>query len=662
MKSMQAGAALVLLLGATHAAGGDTLPQLREGRPPATLDELWAGFDPRAEPLRVEVLKEWEQDGAVCRVVRYEVGTFKGAPARVAAFYVFPKGGTNLPAILQLHGGGQSANFDGALADAKRGYAHLSLNWGGNPLNFGRAAEKYDGPQTDWGALDATHPPQRDKANHFAGALTPDEFTLDPVESPRNSNWFIVLIAARRGLTFLEQQPEVDGARLGVTGHSMGGKLTTNLAGIDSRVKAAVPSCGGAGDLTTDQADVPGGLKKPHAAVELACISDNAYIPRIACPVLWLSPANDFHAHIDHMAWNWRNVPDERLRFSIAPHLNHRHPPEFAITEKLWFAQHLRGALTLPATPALTLTLATSNGVPMATVRPDFALPVIRVELYYAIDPHELTRFWRDAQPVSDCNEWKAELPVLSVNQPLFVFANVVYDLPVAARGERDPVQFALSSRVLSASPEQLRAAGVKATDRPERLIDDGTRGWTDWYQLNWGHPPLWFAATRKLKDPKWRGPDGAALRFEIKCETDNTLVAAFDCNQWGAFQPGQPAVTYTAVRELKGSPDWQTVTVNLADLRATDPKFTEPPPNWQTVAEFSISPSGEVVKDGVKTKVGGRAWQGPRAIRHLCWEGGAYASNAAPAAALSAAEHDKAFNNAIRVSLEQERRDQEAK
>ena len=607
--------ALAVLAAAAAAAGFVADPAI-----PQNLDQLWAGYPEfdRTTPLEVEVLKEWEQDGAVCRVVRYQVGVFKGATSRVAGFYAFPRGATNLPALLQLHGGGQSASLDAVVADAKRGFASLSLNWGGNTMRLREGS--YDGPQTDWGRLDATHPPQRNPVNHFAGSLAPDAFTLDAVESPRNSNWFLVLIAARRGLTFLQAQPEIDPARLGVYGHSMGGKLTTNLAGIDPRVKAAVPSCGGSGDLTPDQADLPGGLKKPRGALELACISDNAYIPRITCPVLWLSPANDFHAHIDHMAWNWRNVPDERLRFSIAPHLNHRHTEEHGVTAALWFAQHLKGVFTMPATPKLALTLQTSNGVPEATVRPDFALPVKRVDLYYAIDPHELTRFWRDAQPVQDCNEWKAALPVLSADQPLFVYANVVYDLPAAARGERDPEQFTISSRVRSASPEQLRAAGVKATDQPERLIDDGERGWTDWYRLNWGHPPLWFAATRKLKDPKWRGPDGATLAFDIRCEADNTLVLAFDCNQWGAFEPGQPAVTYNVVRDLQGSPDWQTVTVNLSDLRATDPKIKGPPTNWQTVAEFSISPSGEVVKDGVKTKVGGKAWQGPRAIRHLRW------------------------------------------
>ena len=309
------------------------------------------------------------------------------------------------------------------------------------------------------------------RRNHFAGSLTPDEFTLDSVESPRNSNWFLVLMAARRAITFLEQQPEVDPARIGAYGHSMGGKLTTNLAGIDPRVKAAVPSCGGAGDILESQTDLPGCLKTKPTAMELACISDNAYIPRITCPMLWLSPTNDFHAHIDNMAWNWRNLPDDRVRFSISPHLNHRHTDEHAITQHLWFEQHLKGAFKMPRTPQLALNLQTPDGVPRVTVTPDDSQPVQRVDIYYSIDPHELTRFWRDATAVQDGTRWKAACPVMSLEQPLFAYANVIYELPAAARhiaqppGQRNTDAFAISSRVLSAAPPELRAAGVKATD-----------------------------------------------------------------------------------------------------------------------------------------------------------------------------------------------------
>jgi dienelactone hydrolase len=634
---------------------------------PQNLDQLWADYEgmDRSTPLALETLKEWEQDGVTCRLVRYQVGIFKGSPSRVAAFFAFPKGGSRLPAIIDLHGGGQSASLGAATTWARRGYACLSLNWGGNPLNFGGAAMTYEGPQTDWGRLDATHPPQRNRANHFAGPMTPDEFTLDAVESPRNSNWYLVLMAARRAISLIQQQPEVDPGRIGARGHSMGGKLTTNLAGIDRRIRAAAPSCGGSGDLLESQTDIPGGRRKDLSPLELHCVSDNAYIPRIACPVLWLSPTNDFHAHIDNMAWNWRTIPDAQLRLSIAPHLNHRHTPEHALTEYLWFEENLKGAgFRVPKTPEIVLDLTGADGGPVVTVTPDASRPVARVDIYYSIDPHGLTRFWRDAGAVKDGDRWRAGCPVMSLDDPIFAFANVIYDTPAEYRtvaqapGQEDSGQFAISSRVLSAGPDQLRAAKVRATDSPDRLIDDGARGWHDWYRLNWGHPPLWSATTRKLKDPKWRGPDGATLHFEIQSETDNQLVLTFQCNAWGAFEPGKPAVDYTAVKPVKGAPGWQPVSVALGELFATDPKITEPLANWRTVAEFSISPKGEVVRDGRKVSVSGKPWQGSRAIRHLRWEGGTHAPSAGTGKGLNEGDFGKNFDNAIKKSLEQEKLD----
>ena len=632
---------------------------------PQTLDQLWEGFADldKNTPLEAEVLKEWEQEGVVCRIVRYQVGVFKGAPSRVAAFYAFPKGATKLPAILEMHGGGQSASLNSVVTYAKRGYASLSLNWGGNKMSLGQ--ETWSGPQTDWGKLDATHPPQRNKANHFAGSLTPDEFTLDAVESPRNSNWYLVLMAARRAITFLEQQPEVDATRIGAHGHSMGGKLTTNLAGIDKRIKAAVPSCGGSGDLLESEEVVPGGSRTKRTDMELACVSDNAYIPLITCPVLWLSPTNDFHAHIDNMAWNWRNVPDDRLRFSIAPHLNHRHTDEHAITEYLWFEQHLKGAdFKMPQTPKIALELKTADAVPRITITPDDSRPVQRVDIYYSLDPHALTRFWRAANAVKSGKQWNAACPVMNLEQPIFAYANVVYETPAQYRtgaqtaGRESSATFAISSRVLSAGPAQLQAAKVKATDKPERSIDDGARGWHDWYLLNWGHLPLWTATTRKLKDAKWRGPDGATLHFEVQCETDNQLVLTFNCNAWGAMIPGKPAVDYTVAKKLSASKDWQPVSVQLSELVAIDPNVTAPLTNWQTVTEFSICPSGTTVKDGQKVKADGKAWQGPREIRNLRWEGGEYSRQATSGTALSPEELQKNFNDAIKKSLEQEKLD----
>jgi dienelactone hydrolase len=49
---------------------------------------------------------------------------------------------------------------------------------------------------------------------------------------------------ARRALDYLETRPEVDASRLGMIGHSLGGQETLFTTAVDTRIRAAVSSCG----------------------------------------------------------------------------------------------------------------------------------------------------------------------------------------------------------------------------------------------------------------------------------------------------------------------------------------------------------------------------------------------------------------------------------
>ncbi|MBT3274678.1 MAG: hypothetical protein HN368_16085 [Spirochaetales bacterium] len=51
----------------------ETLPPLKDGWGPQSVEALWAGFAPRGEPLDVEVLEAWEEDGVVLKVLRYRL-------------------------------------------------------------------------------------------------------------------------------------------------------------------------------------------------------------------------------------------------------------------------------------------------------------------------------------------------------------------------------------------------------------------------------------------------------------------------------------------------------------------------------------------------------------------------------------------------------------
>ena len=307
---------------AQHSRAADSLKPLTNGHVPQSVDELWDGYDPRAEPLNVEVVREWTDEGVTCRYVLYWIGTFKGKPARMAAFYGYPADTQKaLPAVIHMHGGGQRAFLGVVKQYAQRGYAVLSVNWGGREVE----GAKPDDPNTDWGAVDPTQ-------NNVPGYnnLLPKDNTVDAIESPRNNNWFLLTLGCRRGITFLEQQKEVDPERIGILGHSMGGRLTCLVAGTDRRVKAASPSVGGSGFLQADLWGLPGSARRVSGDLELfeKTLAGQAYLSRIECPILYLSATNDFNAPLDFVQRGMALVPHNQKRTVYAVHLNHRFTPE----------------------------------------------------------------------------------------------------------------------------------------------------------------------------------------------------------------------------------------------------------------------------------------------------------------------------------------------
>ena len=76
-------------------------------------------------------------------------------------------------------------------------------------------------------------------------------------ESEANQMWTYHAVAAVvRGHSLLASRPEVDSSRIGITGISWGGYLTCIVAGIDDRLKVAVPVYG-CGFLHEDSAWLP---------------------------------------------------------------------------------------------------------------------------------------------------------------------------------------------------------------------------------------------------------------------------------------------------------------------------------------------------------------------------------------------------------------------
>ncbi len=617
--------AVVVLCAAGGAASGDEPSQVA-GQPqdlaagaPRSVAELWAEFDPRAEPLDVKTVREWDSAGITARTVTFQTGRFLGHPARMAAFYAFPKGASKrLPALLHLHGGGQRAFLHEVEFYAKRGYACLSLNWGGREME---RAEPGD-PNTDWGAVDPT---QKNVPGY--NTLRPAKNTLDAFDSPRNNNWYLLTLAARRGLTFLEQQPEVDPDRLGVYGHSMGGNLTVYVAGCDERVKAAAPSVGGSGFRFDKWPLLPEHKPQmPNGDPELfrATLGFESYAPRIRAPLLWLGSTNDFHGIMDDTYRTGDLVPHEQVRYVFAPHLNHRFTPEFAVARPLWFDQWLMAGPPAPRTAETRLILDEGDGVPTLNVRPDTSREIVDVHIYYSVDPDPRARFWRSADAiktdfvksdaVDSMAEWSARLPILSTAQPLHAFANVVYSIP---RTESEPYarpteRWAFSSRLHTATPGELARANIRATDKVDPVIDDFTRGWRDWYALSADNPHHWEYSTRKLSDPKWRGAPGRKLAVTARVSASNDLIVVLTENFFRGYRGAQRE--YTATVKLTGGPDATAAMLSPSDFRTPEGVPLE---TWSNVDVLSLRPYFE---RGTYL-VGGKSWTGPQPeFRRLWW------------------------------------------
>ena len=653
---------LVLLVSAlsfaSTALAAESLPPITDGKLPQTVDELWAGYDPSAEPLDVKVIREWDEvvngKKVKLQMLTFKVGTFKGKDSRIAAYFAWPveaKG--KIPGLVEIHGGGQRARKAPVLADAGNGYASISINWLGHKLDD----QQPEDAGTDWGAID----PTQKNVRHYS-STEPAPFTLDSVPSPRNNHWFILTLTARRALTFLEQQPMVDGSRLGVYGHSMGGHITTQVSGVDPRIKAAAPSCGGGGTPPKKLVDRPGNSNGRMLAdpMLVAMIDPLAMLKRIHFPILYQGPHNDFNAPLDTLMHNWEAIPDHsKVYFSVSPHLNHRHVLESDAAVVRFFDTFLKNEGKFPATPDLQVSLKTESGIPLATVSPDMPGDVRSVQIYYSINPHALTRFWRSAKTVQKGDTWQAELPVMSASMPLFVVANVLYAMPegnvALPLNTKCPSEYLVTSWERMFDPADLQAAGVKATDSPERLLIADADSFGEGYELVRGNPDHRMASTRKLTDPKWRGPVGATLAFDVRDPAGGNLNLNFDLNQWNAY-PGLKQGTYYASVPLKASPDWQTVSISLADikpLRTKDPagvKGMPPLESWQGITELAIVPSAP----GNPGK-----WPDSRSIRNIRWVGGDYSEPALmPGGNLSGKEFERLFQNNIDDSIRLEDQD----
>jgi hypothetical protein len=352
----------------------------------------------------------------------------------------------------------------------------------------------------------------------------------------------------------------------------------------------------------------------------LKTVSDPPSLKKITCPIIFLSPANDFHGRIDDLETSVREAKAEDWRVTCSPHANHQDTPPYEVATQLWFDQHLKGNYEMPKTPELSLVLRKGK-LPVVTVRVDQSKQVEFIDVFYTqhgqmdVGKIDMTntknRFWHHASIPIDKGKPTVHIHLPSVDKPLWVYANVRYmlDKPVSGAGyyygEYTADSYNLSSLMKTVSVAQLKKAGSVASLKPSLQIEDFKGKWKkEWFSYK---VDKWGIKTHKLYDSTWVAPDGAKLCFEVRSQMPNKLTVGIDALGTEVTLPGKN--------------EWKAVKLSANDFKDAELKSVA---NWKGVKELRFDESDNLRPPrGSKAKarrLGGQ-WKGQDPeFRNLRW------------------------------------------
>ncbi len=162
----------------------------------------------------------WIDKEGPLRSLTYAGEPYKGQATRVFAYYAPPQGVDGpAPGVVLVHGGGGTAFRQWAYWWGQRGYHAIAMDL----ADRGEDRNKLPSGGPDQGA----------------------EQKFDDISLGVKNAWTYHAVAdVIRATTVLRSMPGVDPERIGMTGISWGGYLTSILVGVEPRIQAAVPVYG----------------------------------------------------------------------------------------------------------------------------------------------------------------------------------------------------------------------------------------------------------------------------------------------------------------------------------------------------------------------------------------------------------------------------------
>ncbi len=284
---------------------------------------------------------EWKN----IKAITYDGATMNGQKTKVFAYIGFPEGASassKVPAIVLVHGGGGHAFAEWVKLWNDRGYAAIAMDTTGffpSESGKGKAGRESDsaamwhhGLYGEFAETGYVNAPNNDEMRNSAGAV--------------DQQWMYHAIAATMlAQNILAGDSRVDAAKIGITGISWGGVITSLAIGYDSDYAFAIPIYGSA--YLNESHAWMGPIFDGAKTKELWSAADR--LDKVTFPVMWLGWSSDNCFSINSQSKSYMDTKEKGAVLNMKVNWGHSHGQGWAPTDSFTFADSIvgkRGALT----------------------------------------------------------------------------------------------------------------------------------------------------------------------------------------------------------------------------------------------------------------------------------------------------------------------------
>ncbi len=271
-------------------------------------------------------------EGPISGIV-YENEPFLGNTSKVFAYLGIPENiDGKVPAMVCIHGGGGKAFKEWVELWVNRGYAAISMDFGGMGPNGERLAD---------GGPEQTH-----EAKFTVSMGWRDMWTYHAVAAIIRAN------------NILRLDPRIDSGCIAATGISWGGYLTCIISGIDKRFSCAIPvyGCGFLQDNSaSDWMNIFGKMSEEDKKIWNDKCDPSIYLAKTKMPMMFVTGTNDFAYPLDSLKKSY-SVAKGPLTLCVRREMPHGHEAGWAPHEIQAYADSFfRKTPSLPKVSAMTV-------------------------------------------------------------------------------------------------------------------------------------------------------------------------------------------------------------------------------------------------------------------------------------------------------------------